>query len=359
MRRTGYLAAGAVTLATALGLGVLFLRPADETGRAAAKPAPPTTAGITRGDLVDTTSVGGRLIFTPERGIVSAASGTVTWVPDEGKVVKQGGALFRVDRKPVVLLYGRIPLYRPLRQGIEDGPDVTQLETALKALGYGDNMTVDRHFSWTTARAIRDWQKDSGLERTGAVDASQAVFLPSKVRIADAKITIGQPIQSGQQALTVTGTKRVVQVDLDANHQDLVRKGAQVEVELPGSSTSVKGKIVYIGTVAKIHDSAGTPAGAQGATIDVEIELAGGMKTGLLDQAPVTVTVESERHKDILSVPVEALLALHEGGFGVEVVAPGGARRVVGVKTGAYGGGRVEISSPGLAAGMKVGVPAQ
>jgi peptidoglycan hydrolase-like protein with peptidoglycan-binding domain len=359
MRRKRYLAAAAVTLAAALGVGMIFLR-AGQDGQAPAKPAPPTTADITRGDLVDTASVDGKLTFAAERDIVSRVSGTVTGVPAEGRVIEQGDALLRVDHRPVTLLYGRLPLYRTLRQGIADGPDVRQLEQSLKALGYGTGMTVDKHFSWATAKAVRAWQKKSGLEKTGAVDATQAVFLPSKVRIAESKVFVGQPVHAGQQALTTTSTERVVHVDLDADHQDLVKKGRRVELEFPGG-TSAKGRITHVGTVARTGDSAGTPAGTGtgGATIDVEIQLVRAKKTGLLDQAPVTVTLESERRKDVLSVPFEALLALREGGFGVELVESRGARRIVGVETGAYGGGRVEISGPGLAAGIKVGVPAE
>ncbi|HEU4675058.1 MAG TPA: peptidoglycan-binding protein, partial [Motilibacteraceae bacterium] len=60
---------------------------------------------------------------------------------------------------------------------------------------------------------------------------------------------------------------------------------------------------------------------------------------------------------NVLAVPVEALLALREGGFGVEVVE-GASTRVVPVELGAFGSGMVEITGAGLAEGMKVGVPA-
>ncbi|WP_243708481.1 hypothetical protein [Actinomadura sp. GC306] len=68
------------------------------------------------------------------------------------------------------------------------------------------------------------------------------------------------------------------------------------------------------------------------------------------------MALESERRKGVLSVPVEALLALREGGFGVEVV-DGAGRRLVPVDVGAFGGGRVEVAG-GVREGMKVGVPA-
>jgi hypothetical protein len=90
-------------------------------------------------------------------------------------------------------------------------------------------------------------------------------------------------------------------------------------------------------------------------TIEVDVGLSG-KGTGNLDKAPVSVEMESARAENVLSVPIEALLALREGGFGVEIVE-GGRSRVVAVRTGTYGGGRVEIAGTGLTAGMKVGVP--
>lgn len=150
----------------------------------------------------------------------------------------------------------------------------------------------------------------------------------------------------------MAGTRRLVHVDLDADKQDLARKGAKVTVELPGGRT-VDGTITKVGGVA---ESTGTGQDEK-TTIGVDISL-GSAGTGRLDEAPVSVELESERREDVLSVPVEALLALREGGFGVEVVG-GGTRRLVSVRTGAFGGGRVEVAGSGIAAGVKVGVPAK
>jgi peptidoglycan hydrolase-like protein with peptidoglycan-binding domain len=331
------------------------------------RPGTPTkavsaTADITRGDLVDTTSVDGTLAYAGERRLTGQAPGTVTSLPAEGRIIEQGGALYRVNRRPVVLMYGSVPVYRTLRQGMTDGPDVRQLERALTALGHDGAMTVDEHFSPATTQAVRAWQRNNGLAGTGSVDASEVVFWPSAVRVTGAKVQVGDRVGAGRQILTVTGTRRVVHVDLDTGDQGLAHKGAPVTVELPGGLTA-QGKITSVGTVARRKDTTGASAGATEqspeATIDVDIALTASARTGRLDQAPVTVTMRSGRREDVLSVPVEALLALREGGYGVEVVGPDGTRRITAVTTGAYGGGRVEISGSGLATGMKVEVPEQ
>ncbi|RJL30157.1 HlyD family efflux transporter periplasmic adaptor subunit [Bailinhaonella thermotolerans] len=350
---------GLAAAALIAGGGIAFAALGDPgEAPASTKAAAGSTAPVTRGDLVDTRSVSGTLTYTAERGITTGAAGTVTAVPKPGSIVRQGRPLLKVDRKPVVLLYGELPLYRELRQGVSKGPDVRQLETALKALGYGEGMTVDKEFTWQTARAVREWQKRNGLERTGAVDSAQAVFLPGPVRVAEPKVATGDRLAAGQRILTVTGTTRIVHVDLDAEDQRLVKRGDKVSVELPGGQRAT-GRVSSVGTVAKQEKSegGGGPGGSGKTTVDVEIRLSG--KTGRLDQAPVTVTLESERRENVLSVPVEALLALREGGFGVELVEANGTRRIVGVETGAYGGGRVEVTGGGLEAGMNVGVPAK
>ncbi|WP_283137548.1 peptidoglycan-binding protein [Rhizohabitans arisaemae] len=323
-------------------------------GAAAPGAAPvPATAPITRQDLVDTKTVNGSLTYSGERQVATDASGTVTWVPAEGAVIRRGRPLLKVDRKPVVLMYGKLPLYRQLRWGIANGPDVEQLERNLRALGYGDDMTVDDRFSYATYLAVREWQDDQGLPVTGRVDATQVVFLPSVARVTVAQAAVGAKTGPGRPVLTVSGVRRLVHVDLNTTDQALARKGAKVTVELPGGERAT-GRITSVGTVAKRENTNGGEDGKT--TVDVEITLTKTPKTKL-DQAPVEVEMESERRKNVLAVPVEALLALREGGFGVEVVE-GTATRLVPVETGGFGGGLVEISGTGLSEGMKVGVPA-
>ncbi|MFC6085860.1 peptidoglycan-binding protein [Sphaerisporangium aureirubrum] len=316
-------------------------------------PPPAKTAAIERGDLTDSMSVDGTLTYEGERKIYGGAAGTVTSIAPEGAIVTRGRPLIKVDRKPQVLMYGWLPLYRTLQRGVSDGTDVEQLERNLKKLGYGDDMTVDTEFTYATYLAVLDWQDDRGLPETGAVDASQVVFLPGPARVSAVKAEVGDKVAPGHQVLTVTSTRRTVHVDLEADLQPLARKGARVTVELP-DGTELKGKISEIGTVVDAGSDA--PGDESEPTVGLEIALASPKKAGRLDQAPVSVTLTSEKAKGVLSVPIEALLALREGGFGVELV-DGGTSKVVAVETGAYGQGRVEVSGAGLAEGMKVGVP--
>jgi multidrug efflux system membrane fusion protein len=77
---------------------------------------------------------------------------------------------------------------------------------------------------------------------------------------------------------------------------------------------------------------------------------------GDLERSPVDVRHTSQRRENVLTVPVVALLALAEGGYGLEIVEDDGIR-IVAVQTGLAVDGRIEVSGEGLAEGMTVGMP--
>ncbi len=66
----------------------------------------------------------------------------------------------------------------------------------------------------------------------------------------------------------------------------------------------------------------------------------------------VALTIQSVRH--VLAAPVSSLLALAGGGYGVETVPASGPRRLIGVRTGVFAGGRVQVTGAGIEAGTKV-----
>ncbi|TDE11532.1 HlyD family efflux transporter periplasmic adaptor subunit, partial [Actinomadura sp. 6K520] len=316
---------GVAGLVVVAGGGVLALT-ADGREAAAGQETRLATAEVRRGDVVDTETVDGSLTYSGVREVWAGASGVVTWAPEQGATVQRGETLLRVAGKPVTLMYGGGPMYRTLGVG-DSGKDVRQLENNLRALGHG-GMTVDGEFTAATEAAVREWQDGRGLAETGTVGPEHVVFLGGAALVREVKAPEGKRAVQGQPVLTVAGTRRVVQVDLDADKQDLAKEGAAVEVELPGGKT-VTGKITEVGRVAQSSGSGQD----EKTTVDVEISL-GDAETGRLDEAPVRVALESERRTDVLSVPVEALLALREGGFGVEVV-DGAGRRLVPVEAGA------------------------
>src|SRR5262245_57861832 len=328
-----------------------------DSGNSATTPASRlSTARVERGDLVETQDVDGTLGYGDAWGLSSAAQGTVTWLPAEGSRITRGETLYEVDEKPVTLMYGAIPLYRPLGQG-DEGDDVTELEQNLAALGY-TGFDVDDEYTSATAAAVEDWQADRGLDQTGRVDSSQAVFAAGALRVASQKVRVGDRAGQGP-VITVTPTSQLVTVNLDVADRDLAKKGRTVTIDLPGGKT-IKGHVASIGTVAESSNSDqnnGDQPSSDDATIEVIVAIDKGQSAAGLDQAPVTVNMESSRTKDVLSVPVAALLAISDDAYAVQVIQPDGTTKTVPVDIGAFADGRVEIEGNGITEGTVVGVP--
>lgn len=354
--RIGLLAVGVIVVAgagTAAAIGFGGKDPSTP-GRSS---APPATATVTRQTLTETEDVNGVLGYGDATTIVARTplgppsgqtANVYTWLPAEGAVIGRGQPVYRVDNQPVPLIYGSVPLYRILRDGAS-GPDVKELEANLKALGY-TGFTADSDYTAGTAEAVRDWQEDLGLDRTGVVNVNQVVVTRNAIRVAAVPAYLGEP--AAGPLLSYTGSTRLVQIALDVSLQNLVRVGIAASVTLPDSST-VNGKVASVGAVAS--SSPGSNGGSK-TTIAVEVSIAGQDRLGSLDAAPVQVTLVSDTRENVLTVPVAALVALAEGGYGVQVVQ-GGQTRYVAVETGMFADGRVEVSGGGLAEGTVIGVP--
>jgi peptidoglycan hydrolase-like protein with peptidoglycan-binding domain len=332
-------AAAAVAGAT-LGLGGGAAGTTRGTGPAL------STTSVTRATLTQAQQVNGTLGYGAPVTVNGAGSGVITWLPVPGAVVRRGQPVYKADNRPVPLFYGRLPLYRQLHIG-DTGDDVTEVERNLAALGY-TGLTVDKYYTPATAAAVWRWQYDLGLTPTGALNPADVILAPGKLRVAALTGHLGDPASG--PVLTYTGTTRVVPVALDVALQGLARPGAAAAVTLP-DGTTVHGTIASVGSVATAGTSASQPA-----TIAVTVTIARQAALGRLDQAPVVVKLVSARVKNVLTVPVAAIVALAGGGYGVQVVT-GSASHYVRVQLGMFAGGRVQVTGDGIAAGTRVGVP--
>jgi hypothetical protein len=313
---------------------------------------PPATAQVTRQTLTRTETVDGTLGYGDATTVgARGATGTLTWLPGVGTVIGRGKPVYKVDDEPVVLLYGATPLYRALQPGVH-GNDAKLLEQNLSALGYG-GFTVDDEYTDSTADAVGRWQEDLGVAETGRVEVGQVVVAGGQIRVTEHKSAIGA--QASGPVLAYTGTTRTVTVELDVAKQQLVHKGLGATVELPDGKR-VPGTVTSVGTVATEQSSGSGGQQETTTTVGVTVSVQDQKALGTLDQAPVDVVLQAEQRKDVLTVPVNALVALVEGGYGVQVV-DGAASRYLAVKTGMFANGRVEVTGDGLAEGMSVGVP--
>jgi Putative peptidoglycan binding domain len=351
-------AAGAVGVVGVVG-GVFDKGRGDGTSSDAGSATSLST--VTRRSLSTQTQLNGTLGYARSYTVLGQATGTVTWLPRVGQVVRQGQVLYGVDGAPVVLLYGSTPAYRALAEGATAaeviGADVAQLNRDLVALGYVDSADVDSagdEFSWATKAGVEKLQDHLGVDQTGMLDLGDAVFLPTPARVTALRTGLGAPVTG--PVLQASSTARTVGVALAADQQSEVRQGDRVRVTLPDGSTT-PGRVASVGKVATVPpDNGGSETGP---TVPVHIRLTRPRAGGRLDQAPVLVSVTDRTVRHVLAVPVTALLARTGGSYAVEVVAGDGTHHLVPVTPGLFDDavGRVQVSGSGLAAGQRVVVP--
>ncbi len=137
--------------------------------------------------------------------VFSTTSGTITSIVEDGDTLELGDVVYTIGDQPAFVLYGEVPVWRTLRDGIDDGPDVQQLEQSLVDLGYdpdGD-ATVDEEFTANTTAMVERWQEDVGIEEDGDVDLGEVVFLQGPSEVVAVPALVGQPIGVGQAILEV------------------------------------------------------------------------------------------------------------------------------------------------------------
>ncbi|ANJ27795.1 efflux RND transporter periplasmic adaptor subunit [Agromyces aureus] len=311
-----------------------------------------STVPIEEGTLSGTRTMPGTLDYAASKDLPSGVGGVLTEVPDAGSQIGVGGALFAVDNVDVYLFHGALPAWRAFERGMGDGPDVKQLEENLKALGFFDE-EPDEEFDWDTEAAIEAWQEATGQAETGRIDLGRVVFAPTDLRIAEVKAAVGDAIGPGVAAVKVSGLVKEVKAKLKLADQKLGVVGNQVQLQLPGG-VQTTGTITAVGQPVEEENN-----GMSSVVVPVTIALDDPAAADGIQRANVTVDFPSETRENVLSVPVEALMAVPGGGFGVEIAKSDGTTELVAVEAGLFAGGRVEISGAGIEAGLDVVVPKQ
>lgn len=350
-RRNILLGGGAAAAVVAAAGAFAFV----DTGNseATADDSPAATTEIERRDMARTEDFDGTLSYGTAYTMNGTLQGTVTDMAEPGTVLEPGTAAYFVDNEPVVVMQGELPMWRELAPGTE-GPDVRQLEEYLSENGYENWFTVDDEYTWATAEAVEDWQADIGAAETGTVPLGSVVFLPDTMRVSEQLASVGDPANGA--ILGYTRDRRSVTLELDVLDQDLAEEGLAVTVTLP-DGTEVDGEVTEVSTTVSGGGSEDDMGGEEEpTTIEVTVTVADDEALEDLESAPVTVELTNEVHEDVLAVPVEALLALREGGYGLEI-ADGSATEIVPVETGIFSQGMVEVAGDGLEEGMSVVVP--
>ena len=151
-----------------------------------------------------------------------------------------------------------------------------------------------------------------------------------------------------------SSTRRIVSVELDADQQSIAHRGQKVEVVLPGGA-EVPGEVRRLAAVAPASGEEGAGGEEAEPGVEATVAVTGKHRIPALDGATVNVLFTQQVRKQVLSVPLTALIAIGGNRFAV-YAREGSARRQIVVKPGLAAAGFVEVRGKGLRPGMKVEV---
>ena len=194
---------------------------------------------------------------------------------------------------------------------IVDGAEELAIENAQKA--YDDalenyNKGVDQEAELAKAKEELEELKLSARSETfsptNAYASKTPIIVGSYINDVGSAVVLNSPLYN----ISSIGIEVVFQVD--ATDQETVSLGDNVVIELPTDER--------VPTVITFIDQVVTQTQA-GEFIEVTLEVLNPEEIEAYDQAPVKVFVTTEISENVLYVPVNALLALAEGGYALEI----------------------------------------
>jgi HlyD family secretion protein len=176
------------------------------------------------------------------------------------------------------------------------------------------------------------------------------VFLRGAVRIDQHLLTPGEAVNPGTQVLTVGSAAPVVTTNLEPFQLSLLSVGDPVIIRL-ANGADTPGTVVSVGQEGA-PVSQDQPGGTM--TVPAIVSLTRPGDAADLAGSSATITAVTETSKNVLAVPVTALLAV-PGGYVVEA-GHRGRIRAVSVTPGLFDGitGLVEVRATGIQAGDRV-----
>ncbi|MDG9675299.1 efflux RND transporter periplasmic adaptor subunit [Micromonospora sp. DH14] len=383
-------------VALALG-GVVYAvhtNTGDDSPAAQPAAAKVATAEVVRTDLSDYWTESGTVGYRKQRTLRGVAPGVLTWLPRSGSTIARGDTLYRRGDRPVTLFYGSSPMFRDIDTVGMVGRDVKVLADNLRALGYqigrqpapGTRVTVqggpapaqssqatndearpespaatpgtgtyktvvssqDAVFTRSLKDAVQRWQAAKEIRpATGTVALGDIVVLSGAVRVGAASAQLGD--DAAGNLMAISDQAKVVSVEIDASRANDIRSGQKVQITLPDSAET-SGTVSSVSSNIQAGPSDGGDPGPEGPKVQVVITVDKAPAIQNISSASVEVRFTGTTERDVLAVPVGALLALSSGGYGVQIAD--GA--LTAVKVGLFADGMVQITGTGITAGTRV-----
>ncbi|MCU1387361.1 MAG: Peptidoglycan-binding domain 1 protein [Ilumatobacteraceae bacterium] len=344
----------AVLAVVGAGVAVVVTRGRLDAGRerAATTTLPLSTVAVTRMDLSDTTSFDGSLAYTSPITLKGTGTGTITKLAEVGTVAQRGFPLYSVNDKPVPVFFGDTPLFRPVGRVGMSGSDVAMVASNLAALGLIQPSSTSDHGKvvWTTAMraALGNFQAWVGLPVTRTLAVGDVIVLGAPLRVDTVVARTGDAVST--DLLTLTSQHKSITMLIDPAAARGITVGVAAAVTL-GDGTIIPATFTSLSsaTVPPPSDRTTGPSDAdQKVTVTVEPD-DDSTVTDVVD-SPVRVSVTTRTRSNVLTVPVDALLGLREGGYALQTTDG----TLVAVTLGMIAGDRVEISGPDVRDGLSV-----
>ncbi|MGA8720394.1 MAG: hypothetical protein WB557_20470, partial [Solirubrobacteraceae bacterium] len=184
-----------LALIIAVAIVVVVVENSGSSSPSASGSTGSTATGATtvqRRNLIETDTESGTLSYNRPQTVYNRLTGTITWLPQVGQVIKAGGTLYKIDGDPVLLMNGTTPAYRDLGPADSNGADIEQLNRNLVALGFNAaNITVDDVWQDATTEGVDLLQESLGETETGTLTLGQIVFLPRDQIVTTVDGTLG------------------------------------------------------------------------------------------------------------------------------------------------------------------------
>ena len=267
-RRMTLAGAAVVTASSVLAVAAVVLAAQGVVNFVGSEPQhapPPTlTAFVTVGEVVDQIQVNATVEAKYTWPL--EASGIVTRDGLQGgQTAAEGDIVAVVDERPIFVLQGSVPMYRPL--GVDSsGDDVRQLQEALQRLGY--EVANDGRFGFATARAVFAFYTDRGYTPVGSggeilkdwqdwlagIPQAEVTFAPALPVVATTSCGRARA-DAGGPMCTLTAGQGALVVEAPKSEEGRIMPGLLVHVTLNDGTTAD-------GQIAGVHPESSTDAGA-------------------------------------------------------------------------------------------------
>ena len=296
--------------------------------------------------------------FTPTSAF-GAEDLVVTRVPkDRGQTFGAGQVVIEVSGRPLIALPGDFPAYRDFRDG-QRGPDVRQLQKALRSLGF-HSVKISATFDAATRAAVERLYRARGYDAptseptkgaSGLVTLpkSEVMFLPAfPGRVIAIGASVGDRVAEGP-LITVSSGVLAVQGRINPSEGGLIRAGMPVSITSEGLDKTAEGTVSNVGDV-----STDSKTGERYMPIRIT---ASRPLDARFDGQEVKLTVESaSSNSAVLVVPLAAVYSGADGATYVDVLVAAAHERRIAVTVGitALGFAQVTPRDGSLAPGDRV-----